>query len=78
MMVIEFFMPMSPPTITHQEKQVHVVNGKPACLSMDSSGIVELFFLFRHLAKVKRGIAAVICKLEKEFFTRRYVRERKP
>ena len=29
MMVIEFFMPMSPPTVTHQEKQVHVVNGKP-------------------------------------------------
>lgn len=25
----EFFMPMIPPTITHQEKQVHVVNGKP-------------------------------------------------
>ena len=28
-MVIEFFMPMVPPTCTHQEKQVHVVNGKP-------------------------------------------------
>lgn len=27
--MIEFFMPMSPPTVTHQEKQVHVVNGKP-------------------------------------------------
>lgn len=27
--VTEFFMPMIPPTITHQEKQVHVVNGKP-------------------------------------------------
>ena len=26
---IEFFMPMSPPTSTHQLKQVHVVNGKP-------------------------------------------------
>ena len=25
----EFFMPMQPPTRTHQEKQVHVVNGKP-------------------------------------------------
>lgn len=29
MMVTEFFMSMVPPTITHQEKQVHVVNGKP-------------------------------------------------
>lgn len=28
-MVTEFFMPMKPPTVTHQEKQVHVVNGKP-------------------------------------------------
>lgn len=29
MMAIEFFMAMNPPTITHQEKQVHVVSGKP-------------------------------------------------
>ncbi|MBE5985126.1 MAG: RusA family crossover junction endodeoxyribonuclease [Paenibacillaceae bacterium] len=29
-MVTEFFMPMKKvPTVTHQEKQVHVVNGKP-------------------------------------------------
>ncbi len=26
---LEFFMPMIPPTHTHQEKQVRVVNGKP-------------------------------------------------
>lgn len=26
---MEFFMAINPPTITHQEKQVHVVNGKP-------------------------------------------------
>lgn len=24
-----FFLPMNPPTVTHQEKQVRVVNGKP-------------------------------------------------
>lgn len=30
MMVLnEFIMPMVPPTITYQEKKVHVVNGKP-------------------------------------------------
>lgn len=30
MMAIEFFMPMEKvPTATHQEKQVHVVNGRP-------------------------------------------------
>lgn len=29
LMATEFFMAMLPPTITHQEKQVHVVNGSP-------------------------------------------------
>lgn len=29
MMVTEFFMPMIPPTKTHQQKKVHVVKGKP-------------------------------------------------
>lgn len=29
MELIEFFMPMVPPTCTHQEKQVKVVKGKP-------------------------------------------------
>lgn len=28
-MTTEFFMPMIPPTVTHQEKQVTVKNGKP-------------------------------------------------
>lgn len=28
-MKLEFFMSMNPPTATHQEKQVQVVNGKP-------------------------------------------------
>ncbi|HBW13804.1 MAG TPA: RusA family crossover junction endodeoxyribonuclease [Proteiniclasticum sp.] len=27
--MIEFFMHMIPPTVTHQQKQVHVVKGKP-------------------------------------------------
>lgn len=27
--MMEFFMPMQPPTVTHQEKKVHVVKGKP-------------------------------------------------
>ena len=26
---MEFFMAMIPPTITHQEKKVHLVNGRP-------------------------------------------------
>ncbi len=28
-MAFAFFMPMIPPTVTHQEKQARVVNGKP-------------------------------------------------
>lgn len=28
-MKIHFFLPMIPPTVTHQQKKVHVVNGKP-------------------------------------------------
>lgn len=28
-MTIEFFMPMNPPTCTHQEKQVRISGGKP-------------------------------------------------
>ena len=28
-MQISFFLPMRPPTVTHQEKAVHVVKGKP-------------------------------------------------
>lgn len=28
-MSLEFFMPMIPPTVTHQEKQIAVVGGKP-------------------------------------------------
>ena len=26
---MEFFMAMNPPTVTHQEKQIHIVTGKP-------------------------------------------------
>ena len=28
-MRISFFLPMNPPTVTHQEKAVHIVKGKP-------------------------------------------------
>lgn len=28
-MIVEFFIAMQPPTVTHQEKKVRVVNGKP-------------------------------------------------
>ena len=28
-MIVEFFMAINPPTVTHQEKQVAIRNGKP-------------------------------------------------
>lgn len=31
----EFFMPMKPPTATHQEKKVTIVNGKPVFYEPD-------------------------------------------
>lgn len=34
--MIEFFMPMIPPTATHQRKQVRVVNGKPIFYEPDA------------------------------------------
>lgn len=27
--MIKFFLPINPPTVTHQEKKVHVIHGKP-------------------------------------------------
>lgn len=32
---MEFFMAMIPPTITHQEKKVHLVNGRPRFYEQD-------------------------------------------
>jgi len=34
-MKTEFFIPMIPPTVTHQEKSVHVVHGKPVFYEPD-------------------------------------------
>lgn len=34
-MITEFFMPMKPPTCTHQQKQVTVVNSKPVFYEPD-------------------------------------------
>ena len=34
--MIEFFMPMIPPSVTHQEKKVMVVKGKPIFYEPDA------------------------------------------
>lgn len=49
-MITEFFMPMIPPTKTHQEKQVQVVNGKPIFYEPAELKAVRLK-LQAHLAK---------------------------
>lgn len=51
-MTIEFFMAMNPPTVTHQEKQVHVVNGKPVFYEPTELKAARQK-LMAHLAKYK-------------------------
>ena len=52
MRMIEFFMTMVPPTVTHQEKQVHVVNGKPKFYEPQELKVARTK-LEAHLAKHK-------------------------
>lgn len=49
---LEFFMAMNPPTITHQEKQVHVVNGKPVFYEPAELKAARQMMI-AHLAKYK-------------------------
>lgn len=50
-MTIEFFMPMKkPPTTTHQQKQVRVVNGKPMFYEEDKLKAARAL-LMAHLGK---------------------------
>ncbi len=51
-MVTEFFMAMDPPTITHQEKQVRVVKGKPVFYEPDELKAARQK-LTDHLARYK-------------------------
>lgn len=50
--MIEFFMPMIPPTCTHQEKQVAVINGKPVFYDPPEVNQARLK-LCGHLSKYK-------------------------
>lgn len=55
-MKTEFFMPMKPPTVTHQEKQVHVVNGKPYFYEPDELKAARsklAAHLSRHIPEIK-------------------------
>lgn len=48
--VIEFFLPMVPPSVTHQEKKVSVVTGKP------------IFYEPPELADARQKLAAYLAK----------------
>lgn len=50
--VIEFFLPIIPPTVTHQEKAVHVVKGKPHFYEPDELKAARVK-LTAHLGKHK-------------------------
>lgn len=55
-MKIEFFMPMKPPTVTHQEKSVHVVKGKPVFYEPEellAARVKLMAHLGQHTPKVK-------------------------
>ena len=49
-MMVEFFMAMDPPTCTHQEKKVTVINGKPVFYDPPEVNAARLK-LIGHLAK---------------------------
>ncbi len=54
-MNVSFFLPMKPPTVTHQEKQVHVVNGKPVFYEPDELKAARSK-LEAHLAPYRPGV----------------------
>lgn len=61
----EFFMPMVPPTVTHQEKKWRVVNGKPVPYEPDEvkSARAKLrahLGRFRPVAPARGGVALVV------------------
>lgn len=60
-MTVEFFMPMIPPTVTHQEKQVRVVSGKPrlyepAELKAARAKLVAHLGKYRPAAPIRRPV----------------------
>ena len=65
-MKAEFFMPMVPPTKTHQQKKVRVVNGKPIFYEPDELKAVRVKLqghLSKYVPEVKfRGAIRLITK----------------
>ena len=64
-MNLKFFMPMIPPTVTHQEKQVAVVNGKPrfyetAELKAARNKLRDNLALYRPESPIKTGCRLIV------------------
>lgn len=64
--MLEFFMPMIPPTVTHQEKKVRVVHGKPVFYEPEALADARAKLL-AHLSKHKpaepmQGGVRLLCK----------------
>lgn len=55
MMAIEFFMAMNPPTVTHQEHKVTVINGKPVFYDPPELKAARLKLIDNLAAHRKRG-----------------------
>ena len=65
-MQISFFLPMKPPTVTHQEKAVHVVKGKPVYYEPDKLKAARsklMAYLGQHAPSVPlRGAVQLVVK----------------
>lgn len=63
---VQFFMPMVPPTVTHQEKQVRVVKGKPIFYEpteLKAARAKLMGYLAEHKpVKPMKGAVQLLCK----------------
>ncbi len=62
---MEFFMPMLPPTVTHQEKKIKVVNGKPVVyeppeLAEARAKLISHLYRFRPIKPMTGAVRLVV------------------
>ena len=55
-MKIECFIPMIPPTVTHQEKSVKVVHGKPVFYEPEKLKGANLIFIYLLVASTAEAV----------------------
>ncbi|MDO4318301.1 MAG: RusA family crossover junction endodeoxyribonuclease [Lachnospiraceae bacterium] len=64
-MKIHFFIYMNPPTVTHQEKKVHVVHGKPVFyeppeLANARSNLISALAIHRPVKPIEKGCRLIV------------------